>query len=118
MYKIAEKYSEKIGAKGIVTGESVGQVASQTIDNLYVISQSIKIPIYRPLAGMSKEMIHEFAKKIGIYDVAAVDIGYCDILPKHPTTKGKIDEIIEEEKAMDLDKEIEETFQQITYYKE
>ncbi|MEM2083968.1 MAG: hypothetical protein QXV10_05590, partial [Nitrososphaerota archaeon] len=61
--------------------------------------------------------IHEFAKKIGIYDIAAVDIGYCDILPEHPTTKGKIDEIIEEEKAMDLDKEIEEAFQQITYYK-
>jgi thiamine biosynthesis protein ThiI len=117
MYKIAEKYSEKVGAKGIVTGESVGQVASQTIDNLYVISQSINLPIYRPLAGMSKEMIHEFAKKIGIYDIAAIDIGYCDILPEHPTTKGKINEIIEEEKKMDLDKEIEEVFQQITYYK-
>lgn len=117
MYKIAEKYSEKIGAKGIVTGESVGQVASQTIDNLYIISQSISIPIYRPLAGMSKEMIHEFAKKIGIYDIAAVDLGYCDILPEHPTIKGKMDEILEEEKTMDLDKEIEEAFQKITYYK-
>ncbi|MEM2896920.1 MAG: tRNA uracil 4-sulfurtransferase ThiI [Candidatus Bathyarchaeia archaeon] len=107
MIRVATKYAEKVGAKGLITGESVGQVASQTVDNLYVISQATRMPVFRPLVGFSKEMIHKLAREIDVYELAAKDVGYCDILPSHPITKGKLEEIIEEEKILKLDLRIE-----------
>lgn len=115
MIKVATKYAEKVKAKGLITGESVGQVASQTVDNLYVISQATNMPIFRPLVGFSKEMIHSLAKKIDIYDIAAKNTGYCDILPPHPTTKSKLEEIIEEEKTLKLDLEINEIINKLEF---
>jgi thiamine biosynthesis protein ThiI len=115
MIRVATKYAEEVKAKGLITGESVGQVASQTVDNLYVISQATKMPIFRPLIGFSKEVIHKLAKEIDIYEIAAKDIGYCDILPPHPATKSKLEEIIDEEKNLELDFEIDEAINKLEF---
>lgn len=118
MMRVAEGYARKMGAMGIITGESIGQVASQTVDNLYVISLAISLPIYRPLAGMSKEMIHEMAKRAGIYEIAARSIPYCDILPPHPTTRAKLEEIQEEEKMIGVNERVREIVERIEIYGE
>jgi thiamine biosynthesis protein ThiI len=115
MIKVATKYAEKVKAKGLITGESVGQVASQTVDNLYVISQATKMPIFRPLIGFSKEVIHKLSKEINIYEIAAKDIGYCDILPPHPATKSNLEEIIDEEKNLELDFEIDKVINELEF---
>lgn len=115
MIKVATKYAENVKAKGLITGESVGQVASQTVDNLYVISQATKMPIFRPLIGFSKEFIHKLAKEINIYEVAAKDVGYCDILPPHPITKSKLEEILDEEKNLELDFEIKKVMENLEF---
>jgi thiamine biosynthesis protein ThiI len=116
MMRVAEGYAQRVGAKGIVTGESIGQVASQTIDNLFVISMATSLPIYRPLAGMSKEMIHELAKRAGIYEISARSIPYCDILPPHPTTRARLEEIEEEEKELGIDGKVREIIEEIEFY--
>ncbi len=118
MMRVAEGYAEMVGAKGIVTGESIGQVASQTIDNLYTISAAVRLPIYRPLAGMSKEMIHELAKICEIYEIAAKSVPYCDILPPHPTTRAKLEEIEREEEKLGIEEKVREVLDKIEFYKE
>ena len=69
MLKMADKVAKKYGALGIVTGDSLGQVASQTLENMYIESQATDYPIYRPLIGMDKNEIENIAKNIGTYDV-------------------------------------------------
>ncbi|EDY34949.1 thiamine biosynthesis/tRNA modification protein ThiI [Aciduliprofundum boonei T469] len=69
MLKIADRIANKYGALGIVTGDSLGQVASQTLENMYIESQATSYPIYRPLIGMDKNEIEGIAKNIGTYNV-------------------------------------------------
>ncbi|RLG58967.1 tRNA 4-thiouridine(8) synthase ThiI [Candidatus Geothermarchaeota archaeon] len=115
MLKIANKYAKKVKAKGLVTGESIGQVASQTVDNLYVISQASDLPIYRPLSGFSKEMIHDLAREIDIYELAAVDLGSCKLLPPHPTTKANLKEILDEERRLNVDSWIDDVIDSLEF---
>ena len=68
MYRIAEKVAQQVGAKGIVNGESLGQVASQTLDNLVVLSDAATIPVYRPLIGFDKADAITLAREIGTFD--------------------------------------------------
>ena len=86
MYKIAEKICLLEKAKGIVTGESIGQVASQTLDNLFILSRCIKFPIYRPVIALDKNEITELARKIGVYEIAGKAITTCLLTPKYPIT--------------------------------
>lgn len=84
MYKTAEALTEIAKASGIVTGENIGQVASQTLENLYIIDD-IRTPVYRPLAGMDKEDIITISKEIGTYKHAK-NIK-CPYIPPKPATK-------------------------------
>lgn len=99
MIRIACEIAKKEKALALVTGESVGQVASQTIENIYVTDAASSLPILRPLAGSNKEEIIEIAKKIGTYDISSLPYEDCCTLfvPKHPKTKADIGsvEIIE-----------------------
>ncbi|MHC1585439.1 MAG: tRNA uracil 4-sulfurtransferase ThiI, partial [Candidatus Syntropharchaeia archaeon] len=70
MYAVAEEIAMNEGAKGIVTGESLGQVASQTLDNLYVLESAVSLPVYRPLIGMNKLEIEGIARSIGTYELS------------------------------------------------
>lgn len=92
MNKIAERLAQHIGALALVTGESLGQVASQTLDNLSVIEEVVKIPILRPLIGMDKDEITAMARKIGTYEYSIRVEEYCSLgarvtLPRVDSTK-------------------------------
>jgi len=89
MYRVAEEVARRERAKAIVTGESIGQVASQTLDNLYFLSTSIRMPVIRPVVAMDKNEIGALARRIGVYDIAARDVIACKLVPKYPITHAK-----------------------------
>lgn len=95
MFRIAEKIAEEEKAKALITGESIGQVASQTIENIGVIEEVTKLPVFRPLSGMDKEEIINLAKKIKTFDISILPHQDCCSLfvPRHPVTKTNLDEI-------------------------
>ena len=102
MLKISEEIAKKERAKALVTGDSLGQVSSQTLENISVINESIKIPIFRPLIGFDKEEIISLAKEIGTYEISIKPQEDCCSLfvPKHPVTKAKIEKIKNLEKEL------------------
>lgn len=89
MFKVAESICEREGAAGIVTGESLGQKATQTLTNLGVTSRGIKFPILRPLLGLDKEEIEEISKRIGIWH--EVHAGCCFATPRYPRTRAELE---------------------------
>ncbi len=93
MLKIAEKYAKYLDCDAIVTGDNLGQVASQTLKNLRVISENINYPILRPLIGLDKNDIVKIAKEIGTYEISTEKEIKCPYLPKHPKTIAKPEEI-------------------------
>jgi len=104
MFKIAETIAKKEGAHALVTGESLGQVASQTLENMGVIEEAVKMPVFRPLIGKDKEEIIQIAKKIGTYEISILPHEDCcsRFIPKHPETKAKISDIKKEEKKIEI----------------
>jgi len=106
IYKIAEKFAKKNNYDCIVTGESLEQGSSQSIDSLKILDSLVDILVLRPLIGFNKSEILDISKKIGIYDIRAPDIYKIE---NHPITKPKIDIIISELNKLniDFDKEIE-----------
>jgi len=89
MARIAEVLAGRVGALGLVTGESLGQVASQTLENLGRMTEVVALPVLRPLVGMDKEEIIREAKAIGTYEVSIEPDQDCCTLfvPKHPETR-------------------------------
>jgi len=102
MYRIASAFAEEHGAKGIVTGESLGQVASQTLDNLFVLEEAVDYPVMRPTIGFDKLEIERKARDIGTYNVTAHTVEGCTVVPDRPTTRARIEEVHEAEKALGL----------------
>ncbi len=104
MLRIAEKIARKEKAKALITGESVGQVASQTLDNMTVIQQAVQIPILRPLVGMDKQEIVDQARRIDTFDISSVpDQDCCQLfVPKHPATKARFDDVVADEAKLDV----------------
>ena len=92
MMRIAERLAMKTRARALVTGESVGQVASQTIENLAAINASVSLPVLRPLVGSDKEEISTEARALGTYPISIIpDEDCCQLFtPRHPTTKARI----------------------------
>lgn len=86
MYRAAAEIGERIGAEAIVTGESVGQVSSQTLSNLRAIENASSLPVLRPLLGFHKEEILDRAREIGTHDLSARVREYCDLVPQRPVT--------------------------------
>ncbi|MGB8309451.1 MAG: tRNA 4-thiouridine(8) synthase ThiI, partial [Methanoregula sp.] len=103
-YRIAQAVAQEMGAKGIVNGESLGQVASQTLDNLVVLSDAADIPVYRPLIGFDKADAIAMAREIGTYEESTSKANGCKAVPKGPSTKAHLDEILEIEKHMEATK--------------
>ncbi len=101
MYRVAEEIAKRIGAEGIVTGESLGQVSSQTLRNLYVASKAVDTPVFRPLIGFDKEEIMGIAREIETYEPSAQVKEYCNIVPRKPKTAADLSKVIEEEGKMD-----------------
>ena len=93
MYRIAEAYAEENGLKAVVTGESLGQVASQTMANLFVLDNAVSIPVLRPLIGLDKVEIEDIARTVGTYDITARKVEGCTAVPPNPATRSKIEVI-------------------------
>lgn len=114
--KIASKLCNKINAKAIITGDNIGQVASQTLDNLNAIDEAAGLLVIRPLAGHDKREIIDLARKINTYETSIQKYNDCCnfLLPKHPETKAKPEEIKKTEQQTDktlIDKAIENTYE-------
>ncbi|MCL4450297.1 MAG: tRNA 4-thiouridine(8) synthase ThiI [Candidatus Thermoplasmatota archaeon] len=99
MYREGENYAREIGGKAIITGEDLGQVASQTLDNLNTIEEKVNMPVFRPLIGFDKIEIERLSEKIGAFDIFLSDTSSCDcyFLPPRPRTKSSPEEMEEVE---------------------
>lgn len=95
MFRIAEIVARKEKAKALITGESVGQVASQTLENIMAVSEVVSLPVLRPLIGMDKEWIIEQAKELETFATSIEPYDDCCsyLVPKNPETHAKLDEI-------------------------
>ena len=92
MVRHADRIAREFGAKGIVMGDSLGQVASQTLENMYIVSQATDLPIYRPLIGLDKEEIVRIAKEIGTFELSTLPEDEIPFIPKHPVIRGSWEE--------------------------
>ena len=115
MIELANILASNVGAVAIISGESVGQVASQTLSNIRAISHNSKLPIIRPLSGMNKDEIINKAKKIGTYDISIKPYVDCCsyFVPIHPETKAKINKILAIDSKLDLAHEYQEALSNI-----
>ena len=104
MMRIAEAIAKKEKASALVTGESLAQVASQTLENLAVIEKAATLPILRPLVGMDKQEIIDQARRIGTFETSCIpDQDCCQLfVPRHPATKARLADVEEAESRLDL----------------
>jgi thiamine biosynthesis protein ThiI len=105
MARIAEGIARAEGAKALVTGESLGQVASQTLDNLAVIEEAVSLPILRPLIGSDKEEIVQEARRLGSYDISIQPDQDCCrfFVPRHPATFASLEDVRAAEAHLPVD---------------
>jgi thiamine biosynthesis protein ThiI len=105
MMKIAEAFADQDGSLGLVTGESIGQVASQTMHSMFVTNEVCKYPVYRPLIGFDKQEIIERALEIGTYETSILPFEDCCTIfvPKHPVINPDIRTCEEYESNVDYD---------------
>jgi thiamine biosynthesis protein ThiI len=105
MMRIAEQLARRWRAKALVTGEVIGQVASQTLENLTVIAQATTLELLRPLIGMDKDEIIAEAQRLGTYPISVIpDQDCCQLFtPKHPATRARLDRIESVECALPIE---------------
>ena len=105
MMRISERVAQRCGAKALVTGECLGQVASQTMEAMTVTGAVVKLPILRPVVGMDKEDIVQISRKIGTFDTSILPYEDCCTVftPRHPCTRPKVEDVREAEAALDVD---------------
>ena len=117
MFSVAERIARIEGAKALVTGESLGQVASQTLENIAAVDETVSMPVLRPLIGSDKQEIIERAQQIGTYDISCQTAPDCCTLfmPRRPETHAKRDEVHEAWDSFDHEAMIEELVDHIEY---
>ena len=115
MMKITERIAQQNGSLGLVTGEAIGQVASQTLESLLVTNSAVTMPVYRPCIGMDKNEVVELARKIDTYETSILPYEDCCtvFVAKHPVTKPQLEKTIAYESVLDIegliDKALKET---------
>lgn len=109
MMRIAERVANGCGAQALITGEAIGQVASQTIESLTVTNDAVTMPVFRPLIGFDKEEIVDRAKAIGTFDTSILPYEDCCtvFVPQHPVTKPKVEKLRASEALVDFTEMIE-----------
>ncbi|RMF07835.1 MAG: tRNA 4-thiouridine(8) synthase ThiI [Candidatus Neomarinimicrobiota bacterium] len=105
MVRIAEQIARRFECRAIFTGESLGQVASQTMENMAVIQEAVELPIHRPLIGLDKKEIIDQARRIGTYETSILAHEDCCTLfvPRHPVTKARLEDVHRQEEHLDVD---------------
>ena len=115
MYRIAERVAKNIKSKVIINGESIGQVASQTLTSMYVINNVTNMPVIRPVSCLDKLEIIDISKKIGTYDTSIMPFEDCCTIfvPKHPVINPNLNKCIEYESKIDYESMIEKAINNI-----
>jgi len=114
MYRVAERLAAQLHAEGIVTGEAIGEQASQTITNLRVLDTAVKeYPVHRPLLGFDKEETEAIGRRIGTYEFSSSKAGACSAVPYQPSTKAKMEEVLKAEEKLDIEAMIEQSLKSI-----
>ena len=115
MMRIAEKCARLEKAQALITGESIGQVASQTMEALGVTDSVVNMPVFRPVIGFDKAEIMDTARKIGTLETSELPYEDCCTVftPRHPATHPRLDRAVEGESALDMDALIDEAMQGI-----
>ena len=105
MMRIAERVALENGIDALITGESLGQVASQTIEGISVTNAAVNKPVLRPLIGLDKSEIIDMARDIETYEISILPYDDCCtlFLPKHPVTKPKLENIERSEENIDIE---------------
>lgn len=103
MLRVADRLAARYGADAIVTGESLGQVASQTLANILVEEEATDLPVLRPLIGLDKIEIERIAKEIGTYEISTMPGLCCTMAPRRPSTYSRLDVAHEEEEKVDVE---------------
>jgi thiamine biosynthesis protein ThiI len=103
MLRYTEAIAKNEHANAIIMGDSLGQVASQTLQNIRVIEEAISIPILRPLIGFDKEDTIKIAKKIGTFNLSIAPAEECKAVPNKPSTQARIEQIHIEEQKLNID---------------
>ena len=112
MYRIVERLTGMIGAEGIVTGEAIGEQASQTITNLKVLSNAVqKYPIHRPLLGFDKAETEAIARKIGTYEISSRKAGGCAAVPSKPATRARLEKVMEAEEKLNIERMVQRSIE-------
>jgi len=102
MLRYAEAIAKKEHADAIIMGDSLGQVASQTLQNIRVVEQAVTLPILRPLIGFDKEDTIQIAKKIGTFELSISPAEGCRAVPIRPSTRARLEQILAEEQKLPL----------------
>ena len=110
MFKVAERLAQIEQAGALVTGESLGQVASQTLDNIRCTDASVDMPVFRPLIGSDKLEIIDQAQRLGTFEISSQDAPDCCTLfmPRSPETHAKLEDVETAERALPLDRWVDE----------
>ncbi|MGL5067881.1 MAG: tRNA uracil 4-sulfurtransferase ThiI [Sarcina sp.] len=118
MMRVACSLAEKKGIQSVASGESIGQVASQTMEGLVVSSDCADRPVFRPLITMDKEEIMDIAREIGTYETSILPYEDCCTIfvPKHPKTKPRLDDMRKSEEALDVEKLVEKAIEEMEVY--
>ncbi|CAD6495073.1 MAG: tRNA sulfurtransferase [Candidatus Argoarchaeum ethanivorans] len=111
MYRIAGEIMKKEGAYGIITGSSLGQVASQTSENMMTEIYTFNYPIYHPLIGLDKKEIITIAQRIGTYEPSIKPAKECSVVPDHPATAAKISDVLEAEENLNIKQMLQHTLE-------
>ena len=110
MYRIAERIADMEKAEGIVTGEAIGEQASQTITNLRVLDEAaVKYPVHRPLLGFDKTETEQLARKIGTFEISTRKAKGCTAAPSQPATRARLQTVKEAEEKLDVERMVEES---------
>ena len=103
MYRVAERLAEQLRTEGIVTGEAIGEQASQTLTNLRVLDSVVKeYPVHRPLLGFDKQETEAIGRKIGTYEPSSKKAAPCTAVPYQPSTKAKMEDVLKAEEKLDI----------------
>jgi thiamine biosynthesis protein ThiI len=108
MLRMAERLCKTVGASAIVMGDSLGQVASQTLQNIRTVEQAVSTPIVRPLVGLDKVEIVRIAEQIGTFELSNIKTAGCAFVPARPATKARLEDVLAEEKRLGIDAIVDE----------
>jgi tRNA uracil 4-sulfurtransferase len=108
MWRSAERIAERENATFLVTGEALGQVASQTLSNMHNATVAVRLPIVRPLIGFDKQEIEAVAKSIGTYGISTRPGVCCQAVPDRPATRSNLLQILREEELLDPEQIVED----------